>query len=50
MLPPVATLAQPISALTCRRGLGQRWGQAARRWRLAEEYGFDHAICDLSLL
>ena len=21
----------------------QRWGQAARRWRLAEEYGFDHA-------
>jgi hypothetical protein len=28
----------------------QRWGQAARRWRLAEEYGFDHAICDLSLL
>jgi len=21
----------------------QRWAQAARRWRLAEEYGFDHA-------
>ena len=21
----------------------QRWDQAARRWRLAEEYGFDHA-------
>jgi alkanesulfonate monooxygenase SsuD/methylene tetrahydromethanopterin reductase-like flavin-dependent oxidoreductase (luciferase family) len=21
----------------------RRWGQAARRWRLAEEYGFDHA-------
>src|SRR5262250_2979359 len=21
----------------------QRWQQAARRWRLAEDYGFDHA-------
>lgn len=21
----------------------QRWSQAARRWRQAEEYGFDHA-------
>jgi hypothetical protein len=21
----------------------QRWGDAARRWRLAEEYGFDQA-------
>src|SRR5690349_20774368 len=21
----------------------QRWSEAARRWRLAEEYGFDHA-------
>jgi hypothetical protein len=24
----------------------ERWSVAARRWRLAEEYGFDHAWTD----
>lgn len=38
---------RPASTADLRFGIvilaDQRWAQAARRWRLAEEYGFDHA-------